>query len=235
MKKILAIIPARGGSKGIPKKNIVSFRGKPLIYWTIKAAKDAKLVKRVIVSSDDDEIIKISKSYGAEVLFKRPKNISDDKTKTIKVIQHCLNYLENNENYIADIVITLQPTSPLRTGKHLDQAIRIFKKKKKVDSLVSVVELPHIYNPNSLLKKNKKGFFDPIEKKSEQPTRRQNKTTYYAENGAAIYITKRKKINDYITGGNIAIYKMSQFQSIDIDNFEDLKLGELFYNNRHAL
>ena len=93
MKKILAIIPARGGSKSIPKKNIVSFLGKPLIYWTIKAAKDAKLVKRVIVSSDDDEIIKISKSYGAEVLFKRPKNISDDKTKTIKVIQHCLNYL----------------------------------------------------------------------------------------------------------------------------------------------
>jgi CMP-N-acetylneuraminic acid synthetase len=126
--KILAIIPARSGSKGIPNKNIKKLSGRPLIYYTIKAALNSKLIDRIIVSSDSEKILKISEKLGAEIPFKRPKNISEDKSLAIEVIQHALNWLEKNEKYFPDAIIYLQPTSPLRTKKHINEAINIFFK-----------------------------------------------------------------------------------------------------------
>ena len=143
--KILGIIPARGGSKGIPKKNIKLLNGKPLIAYTIEAALASNL-DRVIVSTDCKEIAGISKEYGAEVII-RSFNLAEDTTPTLPVLQHVVSKLEVE----FDAVMTLQPTSPLRTSKHINEAIELFESDKEVDSLVSVVEVPHNYMPEKLM------------------------------------------------------------------------------------
>ena len=175
MKEIISIIPARGGSKGIPKKNIINFLGKPLIYWTIKSSLECKFINRTIVSSDNDEIIKISKKYGAEVIFKRPKKLSLDNSKSLDAIKHCVEFLKKKEKYSPYAVVTLQPTSPFRNSKHLDQAIKKFLKFKNADSLVSVQELPHIYDPYSVMKKKNDLLEFIFKEKNKNETIRQKK------------------------------------------------------------
>ncbi|MCK4817643.1 acylneuraminate cytidylyltransferase family protein, partial [bacterium] len=114
MTKILGIITARGRSRRIPKKNVRELLGKPLIYYTIKAALESKFLARVILSSDHDEIIEIGRKYGVEVPFKRPQELAEDATPTINVIIHAVNFLEKNEGFSPDIIVILEPTSPLR-------------------------------------------------------------------------------------------------------------------------
>ena len=139
---ILAIIPARGGSKGIPRKNIKLLAGKPLIAYSIEAAIKSEFVNRVIVSTDDDEIEQISIKYGAEVII-RPKKLAEDDSPTIDGIIHALNILEKT-GYLPDIVVLLQPTSPLRTQDDVDNAIIYYlKNKDKYDSLISICEFDH--------------------------------------------------------------------------------------------
>ena len=121
MKKILVLIPARGGSKGIPNKNIKLFNGKPLIEWSIKSALESKLVNKIIVSSDSLKILKISKKIGADVIL-RPKNISGDKATTESAILHCIKYFKNK----FETIVLLSPTSPLRKKKDIDNAIKFF-------------------------------------------------------------------------------------------------------------
>jgi len=126
---VVAIIPARGGSKRIPEKNIKKLNGKPLIYYSIKNAKSSKLIDKIIVSTDNKKIAKIAKELGAEVPFLRPRNISNDKAKTIDVVKHTISFLED-QNYIPDIITILQPTTPLRSIITLDKSIRILKKER---------------------------------------------------------------------------------------------------------
>lgn len=160
--EILAIIPARGGSKGIPMKNIISLAGKPLIYYSIKAAKDSKFITRIIVSTDNKKIGQIANKFGAETPFFRPKKISGGNASTNDAIQHTLNYLKKNESYVPDIVVLLQPTSPLRKSKTIDKAIRKFRKDKP-DILLEISKIKsHPYRsflPNGkYLKPFKKNF-----------------------------------------------------------------------------
>ena len=137
-KKFLAIIPARGGSKSIPNKNIMSICGKPLIAYTIEAAKQSKYIDEIIVSTDSDIIKMVAQQYGAKVPFLRPKELSNDTAKSIDVVMHVIDfYKENNISF--DYVILLQPTSPLRTFKHLDDAIEKLIESNST-SLVSVCE-----------------------------------------------------------------------------------------------
>ena len=117
---VLAIIPARGGSKRIPYKNIQNLAGKPLIAHTIIAAKKSKVIDKIVVSTDDKKIAKISEAYGIEVPFLRPKNISKDNSPTIEAVKHTLEFLRTNQDYIPDMIIILQPTSPLRTTRSID-------------------------------------------------------------------------------------------------------------------
>lgn len=138
-KCVVAIIPARGGSKGIPRKNIKNLNGKPLIAYTIEEALKSKYVDRVIVSTEDLEIAEISKSFGAEVPFFRPKELAQDDTPGIEPIIHAINYLLNDENYNFDYVMCLQCTSPLRNSKQIDEAI-LEMYNKDADSAVSVCE-----------------------------------------------------------------------------------------------
>jgi N-acylneuraminate cytidylyltransferase len=139
MTNILALIPARGGSKGIPRKNIRSFAGYPLIAWSIAAAKKSELVTRVIVSTDDEEIAAVARQWGAETPFLRPAELAQDKTTDLPVFMHALKWLEDVEGYRADIVVQLRPTSPIRPQTMVDDAIRILLNHKDADCVRGVV------------------------------------------------------------------------------------------------
>lgn len=220
--KILAIIPARGGSKGVPRKNIYPLAGKPLIAWTIEAALAASGLDRVIVSTDDENIAAVSREYGAEVPFLRSSELAADDTKTLPVLQDVVSRLRTTDGYCPDAVMTLQPTSPLRTPRHIDEAISMFKADKNADSLVSCVEVPHIFHPLSIMRMNENGYLQRY-LSDAQPTRRQDKETVFARNGAAIYITRVECLKHFIFGGNIVAYQMDEASSIDIDSEQDLK------------
>ena len=139
MTEVLALIPARGGSKGIPRKNIRSFAGYPLIAWSIAAAKRSELVTRVIVSTDDAEIAAVAREWGAEAPFLRPDEISQDKTTDLPVFEHALKWLEDVEGYRPDIVVQLRPTSPIRPRTMVDDAVRILLEHKDADCVRGVV------------------------------------------------------------------------------------------------
>ncbi|MFN8414530.1 MAG: acylneuraminate cytidylyltransferase family protein, partial [Anaerolineales bacterium] len=145
MTDILALIPARGGSKGIPRKNIRSFAGYPLIAWSIVAAKKSELVTRVIVSTDDEEIAAVAREWGAETPFLRPTELAQDKTTDLPVFEHALKWLEEVEGYRPEILIQLRPTSPIRPTTMVDDAIRILLNHKDADCVRGVV--PAAQNP----------------------------------------------------------------------------------------
>lgn len=140
--EVLALIPARGGSKSIPYKNIYPIRGKPLIAYTIIEAKKAKLVDRVVVSTDDEKIANVARRYGAEVSFLRPKRLAGDRTPDLPVFQHAIRWLWLNERYRPDIVVHLWPTSPLRFAKHIDEGIRLLTSHPGADAVRSVSTTP---------------------------------------------------------------------------------------------
>lgn len=218
--KILGIIPARGSSKGIPRKNIKLLGGKPLIYWTIESSLNS-ILNRIIVSTEDLEIANISKHYGAEVLM-RPMRLAQDTTPTLDVLQHILSQIDCNY----DAVMTLQPTSPFRKTCHIDESIRLFEKNSEADSLVSVVQIPHQFSPNSAMVIDPNGWAVPHLKNSALITRRQEKPIFFARNGAAIYITRTNNIKEFVFGGKVIPYLMKKIESIDLDDLEDWILAE---------
>jgi CMP-N,N'-diacetyllegionaminic acid synthase len=226
-KKIIGIIPARGGSKGIPRKNIKILAGKPLIAYTIEAALKSKYLDRVIVSTEDKEIAQISKKYGAEVI-KRPKKLATDTARIIDVIFYLLKILKREEKYIPEIVILLQPTSPLRTSNDIDKAIDIFLK-NKCESVISVCETtPFLY----LAFKIAKNYLRPIFSKKYFTQRRQDLTKVYIPNGA-IYISTPKNLLKYkgFYSKKTLPYIMPVSRSIDIDTREEFKIAEICLKN----
>ena len=137
-KKIICLIIARGGSKSLPNKNIIKINNIPLIAYSILQAKKIKSIERVIVSTDSEKIMKISKKYGAEILFKRPKSISGDLSTDLEVFQHAVNWLKDNENYKPDYIVDLRAPEPIRSIKKIREAVKIILKKKDFDSLRSM-------------------------------------------------------------------------------------------------
>jgi YrbI family 3-deoxy-D-manno-octulosonate 8-phosphate phosphatase len=148
MTEILALIPARGGSKGIPRKNIRNFAGYPLIAWSIAAAKQASCVTRLIVSTDDAEIAAVAREYGAETPFLRPPELAQDQTTDLPVFEHALDWLEKNENYKPEFVIQLRPTSPIRPKDCVDDAVKILMEHAEADCVRGVV--PAGQNPHKM-------------------------------------------------------------------------------------
>ncbi len=155
MTEILALIPARGGSKGIPRKNIRLFAGYPLIAWSIAAAKQSELVTRIIVSTDDEEIAAVAREWGAETPFLRPAEFAQDKTTDLPVFEHALKWLEDVEGYRPDVVVQLRPTSPIRPRTMLDDAIRILLDHADADCVRGVV--PAAQNPFKMWRFNGDG------------------------------------------------------------------------------
>ena len=219
----LGIIPARGGSKSIPWKNITKLNGKHLIVYTIEAALASKL-NSVIVSTDSEKISKVAKDNGAEVMM-RPVELAQDDTPTLPVLQHVVANLDEKFDY----VVCLQPTSPLRTAKHIDEALELFESDPDADSLVSVMHVPHNMNPYSIMEL-KDGYLTNYINQEELLLRRQDKPKFYARNGAAICLTKTIRLHKYIFGGKILPYFMDKMESIDIDDEDDLMMAEGYFD-----
>lgn len=217
MGKILAFIPARGGSKGIPNKNIKLFNGKPLIEWTIKSALKSKLINKVIVSSDSKKILSLSKKFGADVVL-RPKNISGDFATTESAIMH---YIKNTKESF-DTIVLLSPTSPLRKKRDIDNAIKEFQS-KKLDSCFSASKLLDFL----IWKLNKKKKYESINYDFQNRGTRQKRELNYVENGS-IYVFKTKLIKYYNNriAGKIGMYLMDFWQSFEIDEKDDWKMLE---------
>lgn len=221
-KKIIAIIPARGGSKEIPRKNIKPLVRKPLIAHTIEAALESKYLDMVIVSTEDEEIAKISKKYGAEVK-KRSKKLSTDTAKIIDVVLDLLNTLKT-EKYQPEIIVLLQPTSPLRTVDDIDRAIETFLK-NKCGSVISVCETEQ--SPYWDLKVRKK-YLKPLLSWKYFKMRRQDLDKVYTLNGA-IYVTTTERLVKYKSfyGKKILPYIMPKERSVDIDSELDFGIVNL--------
>lgn len=218
-KTILAIIPARGGSKGVPRKNIRVVAGKPLLAWTIEEALKSKYVDRIIVSTDDAEIAATAKEWGAEVPFMRPAALSTDNTPGIEPVVHAINMLPQYE-----YVIVLQPTSPLRTVEDIDGSIELcFAKRAKC--CVSVVEPDK--SPYWMLTLGKDGKVLPLFPDSPLVSRRQDLPIVYALNGA-IYIANSECLLDAKTfiDKDMTIYVMPKERSLDIDTEYDVSLAD---------
>lgn len=231
-KEFLGIITARGGSKGIPNKNIKHLAGKILLEYTFEAVNNSKLLSRCIISTDSEEIIEISKLKGMEVPFIRPLHLATSKAKSVSVLIHAVEFLKKEENYIPDYIVTLQPTSPLRTGRDIDESIEIISADENADSLVSVVEIPHNFNPNSIMTFDGKYLHHYI--KEKRIMRRQDLPHFYARNGAAIYITRYNVLvrENKITGDKCLPYFMPYERSIDIDDEFDWKIAAYLINEK---
>ena len=158
--KVLAIIPARGGSKSIPRKNIRDFAGYPLIAYSISAGLTAETISRVIVSTDDEEIAAISRDHGAEVPFIRPESFSRDDTPDLPVFQHALDWLKSNEGYQPEIIVQLRPTSPFRRTEHINQAVLGLLEHPDADSIRTVCT--PFQNPYKMWRIDANGFMQPI-------------------------------------------------------------------------
>jgi len=219
-KTFLAIILARGGSKRLPKKNIMMLKDKPLIAWSIEAGLKSKYIDELIVSSDDDEILKISVKYGAKMI-ERPSTLAEDKSSSFDALEHVM---QNSKKY--DYVILLQPTSPLRNTKHIDEAIELLFE-KKADAIVSVCENEHSPLWSNTLPANES--LDNFLRDEVKGKRSQDLQQYYQLNGA-IYICDAKRLlkeRSLFLSSNIFAYKMDRQASVDIDEELDFKLAEL--------
>ena len=229
-KHIIAIINARGGSKSIPRKNIAPLAGKPLIAWTIEAAAQCKSLSRVIVSTDDEEIARISKEYGAEVPFLRPMDLAQDDSPHIPVLIHACHNAERIYNERYDYVMLLQPTSPLRSSDDIDAAINLAIT-KNADSVISIVKAES--HPYLVKLINSEGYLEDFADKPEGYLRRQDLPPVFTVNGA-IYLVRTDiliKEQTFYTNRTCA-YVMEQERSIDIDSPWELYVAELILNDR---
>ena len=223
MEEVLGIIPARGGSKGIPHKNMIDLCGKPLIQYTFDAAEKAKRLSRVVVSTEDETIREYSEKENIEVI-KRPLELAGDEVETADVLLHVLKYLEEKEGYVPQYTMILQPTSPLRTAEDIDKCVELIVT-EDADSVVSVVRTPHNCIPEKLMEM-KSGRLSFLKDDGEKYTTRQKQRELYSRNGAAIYLFKTdmfERTRSYY-GNDCVPYLMKQNDSLDIDTFEDLEL-----------
>jgi len=225
---ILAIIPARGGSRGIPRKNVRLLCGKPLIAYTIEVALSSKLVNRVVVSTEDKEIADISKEHGAEVIS-RPPELAQDDTPSLPVFQHAIKHMEEMEDYRPEIIVVLQPTSPLRIAEDIDRAIEEFLE-AKYDSVVSVCEVEH---PPQWMYTLAGERLKPLIKGGKKVVQRQDASKVYRLNGA-VYVYSRDTAmkENRVPGRDTKAYIMPLERSIDIDTELDFKLAELLMSER---
>lgn len=230
---MLAVIPARGGSKGIKNKNIVELDGKPLIAYTIESAIEAGVFDKVIVSTDSEEIARIAEKYGAEIPFLRPDDISGDAISSDAVLLHAIDYFEGR-NIRFDAICKLQPTSPLRTKDDIRGAYSLLKATRK-EFVVSVCECEH--SPLWSGRLDNDGGMNSFVKDEVIISCRQLLEKYYRLNGAiymATYDGFMREKSFFCTNSTIA-YIMQQNHSVDIDSEMDLKIAEVYLrNNRNA-
>jgi CMP-N-acetylneuraminic acid synthetase len=229
---VLAVIPARGGSKGIPNKNLTMLCGRPLLAYTADAALRSRRVTRAIVSTDNEAIADAARRLGLDVPFMRPSALATDDTAMLPVVEHALHTMRDAE-FRPDVVVLLQPTSPLRQPEHIDAAITLLEQ-SGADSVVSVIEVPHQFNPRSVM---------ALEGERLQPfldgpsvTRRQDKPRVFARNGPAVLVTRATTIDrGSLYGEDCRPLIMGIEESIDIDSPWDLQIAEWALERRRAV
>lgn len=229
---IVGIIPARGGSKALPKKSIVLCAGRPLLAYTCQAALESRMLDRVYLSTDDEEIASVAKGCGVEVPFLRPAELAADDTPMVEVLRHALAWLERQGQRPRALAL-LQPTSPLRHARHIDEAIEMFTK-TGADSVVSVTEIPHQFSPVSALNMNGDSLAPYM---NSQPliARRQDKPKVYARNGPAILVVSKSTLErGELYGSDSRGYFMPRECSIDVDDAMDLAMAECLMRAERA-
>ena len=217
--KVVAVIPARAGSKGIPNKNLVEVAGKPLISWSIEAAINASSIDRILVTSDGDEILNIANQYNEVISIKRPRELAEDQTPTAPVVIHALEEIKALKNGF-DYLILLQPTSPLRTEEEIEEAFEVLKNSNG-NALVSVVKPSH--HPLKSFKRSEQGYLKGLVNNEFPFMPRQELPEVFQPNGA-IYIIEIKeflKKKTFFTNKTIH-YEMSAEKSIDVDSYDDI-------------
>lgn len=222
--KILTLVPARGGSKGLPKKNITLLMGKPLIQYTIEAARGSEYSNDIVVSTESKEISEIAQQLGAWVPFLRPKRLSGDSVKTVEVAQHVINQLRTQYQKVYSHILLLQPTSPLRISDDISNAIELMKR-EKADNVVSLTGLvgPHPYKLKWIIDGKVRPFLPGM----DSGTPRQELPQVFFLNGAVYFskMTQFLKTGSFFSG-NTCAYIMPQERSINIDGPLDLLVAE---------
>ena len=230
--KVLALIPARGGSRRLPGKNLLKLCGEPITVWSIKAAQQSKYVDRIVVSTDSDEISEVARAAGADVPFMRPNYLASDTASSLDVVKHALNEL-NQKGQCYEFIVLLQPTSPLRTSKHIDESFELLQS-KDADAIVGVTELDHPIELTNRLPDDlsMKGFFT-----TDSHLRSQNFPKRYRVNGA-IYLVRVESLikeNTIFLSDRIYAYKMDREVSVDIDTPYDLRLADALFNRDETI
>ncbi|MBO8164301.1 MAG: acylneuraminate cytidylyltransferase family protein [Brevibacillus sp.] len=218
-KSVLAVIPARGGSKGVPRKNIKPLSGKPLLAWTIEAAKQSSLLDRIVVSTEDEEIAKMAREFGAEVPFMRPQELAQDDTPGIDPVLHALEQLPS-----FDYVVVLQPTSPLREAVDIDSCIRMCVERNKPACVsVTLADKP----PHWMYQLDEQSHLHPIVPQERAIARRQEAPPVFLLNGA-VYVAQTEWVQNsrtFLTNETVA-YAMPKERSLDIDTDIDFVIAE---------
>lgn len=223
--KVLGIIPARGGSKGVPRKNIKLLDGRPLLAYTAESALKSKFLSKVILTTEDAEIAAVGRSLGLEVPFLRPKELALDTSPTLPVVFHAIDYLENNGEKF-DAICLLQPTNPLRQAEDIDNCIELLEKSDG-DSVISILPVPHEYNPKWVYWQNEMGEMVLTTGESEPIPRRQDLPPAFHREGS-VYVTKIDALRKYgnLYGKKVLGYEINQQNSVNIDTLEDWNLAE---------
>jgi len=225
--RVLATIPARGGSKSIPKKNIYNLGGKPLIAYTIEEALKSKYITDLIVSTDDEDIANISKQYGAQVPFIRPEDLSNDMAQSYPVVVHALEYMENLNDCEYDVHIMLQPTSPFRKAEHIDKSLELLLE-TTADTVVTVcnVGASHPLRMKKMIGKENY-LVNYIDQGFENMKPRQTLPDVYIRNGA-VYTSTRDSLYKHksLVGDDCRGYIMTDDESVNIDSWVDMKIAE---------
>ncbi len=230
--RILGIITARGGSKCLPRKNVLPLHGKPLIEYTIQAAQAAGAVfYRVVVSTEDAEIAEIARCAGADVPFLRPRELALDGTPTLPVLQHAVDYVERSDGVVIDWVMILQPTSPLRTSEDIEAAAELAAA-GNCDTVVSVRRANNCH-PYKIKKMDAAGCLVAFIDGSVEPARRQDLAPDAYQRNGAIYLVRRDRLlENRLYGDRIRAYVMPEEKSVDIDTNIDFLLAEALLSRR---
>lgn len=227
--KFLAIIPARGGSKRLPKKNILDLAGKPLIAWTIESALKCPYLDEVMVTTDDEKIAKVSANFGANVPFIRPSALATDESTSFDAIKHSIEFYKNKLKNEFDFIVLLQPTSPLRDASDINNAIQLLID-KNADAIISVCETEH--SPMWANKLPDDLSMSKFINENTSSKRSQDLEVYYRLNGA-IYICKTSLLmnkGSFFVQNNIYAYVMSRYKSIDIDTYYDFLFAKTIFD-----